>query len=368
MEITRGILILIMILIAFSMIFPLNTASKTVNTVVVTIEAENDSTKEELHSSLSILIERIHKISPQSRIEGEISDKRIILTIMGIDDNKTELLEELMQKKGEMYIEFQGEIIATNSDIVRVLNPVLKESSGGWMWQLPFRISEDAAQRFADAVKGKAGYPVDIFVDPPENCLIITNPELYRMISSSDFNAMASDSLSLLGRIQKAFKVTVVSFPPENESGIIALAERSKKVVLVGVNGNLEKKLRMKGIAVVSFNELNENPAQLINRALGLYGPYSLGEGLTMGRPVTDMMITGSTPTREEALKEGIILYAMLSSKPLPVQLKIVSIEHTTTTSSFSPTLKAPNGKRICGVGSLMLISMLLLVILRRGH
>ncbi|WP_461866323.1 hypothetical protein [Thermococcus sp.] len=359
-------LILIVILISFSMIFPLNTASKTVNTVVITIEAENDSTKEDLHSSLRILIERIHKISIQSGIEGEISDKRIILTVRDIDDNKTELLEELMQKKGKMYIEFQGEIIATNSDIVRVLHPVIRESNGGWIWQLPFRISEDAAQRFADAVKGKAGYPVDIFVDPPENCLIIMNSELYKMISSSSFNAITSDSLSLLDRIQKAFKVSVISFSPENESEIITLAESSKKVVLVGVNGNLKKKLKMKGIAVVPFDELNENRAQLISRALGLYGPYSLGEGLTTGRPVMDMMITGSTPTKEEALKESIILYAMLGSKPLPIQLKIVSIGHTTTVSSL--TFKAPNGKRICGVGSLMLMSMLLLVILRRGH
>ncbi len=142
------------------------------------------------------------------------------------------------------------------------------------MWRIPFRISDDAARRFGNAVKGKAGYPVDIFVDPPENCLIIMAPELYRMISSSTFNAMAPDSISLLERMQLAFNVIAVPYFPENESRIKELAEKSKKAVLVGIGGKLGKELRMNGITVVSFNEPNETPSSLIRRALGLFGPY----------------------------------------------------------------------------------------------
>jgi len=360
------VLTIIIVLLTFSILLPFNVASKTVPMTVVTIKVTENSAIGELQSIMTILIDRIHAISPQSRVEGKIHEGRITLIVKGMEVNKTALLDELVTRRGRIYIEFQGNVIATNSDILKVSNPVIENLNGKWTWKLPFRISDEAAQRFANAVKGKTGYPVDIFVDPPENCLIVMAPELYRTISSSNFDAMIPSSISFSERIRRAFNVTVIPYFRENESSIKALAERSKRVVLIGTTGDLEKKLRMTGITVVSFNVSEQNPTHPISRTLGLLGSYSLGKGMTTGQPVMDMMIASLSSTREEALKESTLLYAILSSKPLPAQLKVISIEHTTTTSSFSSTLKAPNSKKICGTGSLMLLSVFLLLVLCR--
>ncbi|GAB6101209.1 hypothetical protein JCM16138_04320 [Thermococcus atlanticus] len=274
MIVRRILLTIIIMLLVFSMVLQFNAASKTINVVVIMVKAAENSTVEELRSAMAILADRIHAVSPQSRVREEIHGGRITLIVEDMEDNKTALLNEVVTKRGGVYVEFQGRVIATNSDVVNVSNPMIENLNGKWMWRIPFRISDDAAWGFGNAVKGKAGYPVDIFVDPPENCLIIMAPELYRMISSSTFNAMAPGSISLLERIRLAFNVIAVPYFPENESRIKELAEKSKKAVLIGITGRLGEELRMKGITVVSFNEPNENPSHLIRRALGLFGPY----------------------------------------------------------------------------------------------
>ncbi len=70
------------------------------------------------------------------------------------------------------------------------------------------------------------------------------------------------------------------------------------------------------------------------NAALGLFGPYL---------PKASLFTAG----RRSAIR-----------------LEISSIEHTTT----APTLKALSGKRICGTGSLMLLSVFLIPVFCRNR
>ena len=268
-------------------------------------------------------------------------------------------IKQVIEQQGVFYMEFLGDVFATGKDVEQVFPYKVQDTS----WEVPFRISKAAAEKFAQLAKGKAGYPVDFFLDVPENSLMIMPKSIYDEMNSTDFNSQAPTAPTLMERVTKAFHITPVIYKNQSADEIIKMARDMKKdrIVLINVDSNLakvvEEKATAEGLTVRTATQANgESNKALITRVLGLYGPYAVGAGLAEGIPRQDVQIQGSSPDRLSAMQEAHTIATVLQTGSLPVKLRVVGMEF------ISPRLGEDfkNQAIYAGIGAL--IAVLLIV------
>ncbi|NJE85533.1 preprotein translocase subunit SecD [Thermococcus sp. CX2] len=238
---------------------------------------------------------------------------------------EADAIKNVIESQGVFYMEFDGVIFGTGQDVEYVGIYQIKPDN---TWSVPFRISKSAAEKFAELAKGKTGWPVDMFLDPPVNSLLVVPDSVYKLMNSSEFNAQAPEAPTLLQRITKAFNITVVAYANQTADELAEMAEGKEKIVLVDLNQGLQSELENMNVTVRLVQRgPGESDHALIIRTLGLYGPYSVGEGLATGQPQQDVQITGTAPDRLTAEQEAKQIYTVLKSGSLPVKLNVVGME-----------------------------------------
>ncbi|ANF22324.1 preprotein translocase subunit SecD [Thermococcus piezophilus] len=238
---------------------------------------------------------------------------------------EADAIKNVIESQGVFYMEFDGVIFGTGQDVEYVGIYQIKPDN---TWSVPFRISKSAAEKFAELAKGKTGWPVDMFLDPPVNSLLVVPDSVYNLMNSSEFNAQVPEAPTLLQRITKAFNITVVAYANQTADELADMAEGREKIVLVDLNQGLQSELENMNVTVRLVQRgPGESDHALIIRTLGLYGPYSVGEGLATGQPQQDVQITGTASDRLTAEQEARQIYTVLKSGSLPVKLNVVGME-----------------------------------------
>ncbi|WP_297535824.1 preprotein translocase subunit SecD [Thermococcus sp.] len=262
-------------------------------------------------------------------------------------------IKQIIESQGVFYMEFDGVIFGTGKDIVYVGLYQIKPDNS---WSVPFRISKAAAEKFAKLAKGKPGWPVDMFLDPPANSLLVVPKSIYDLMNSTQFNADAPNAPVLLWRIHRALNITAVIYTNQSAAELKELAN-GKQVVLVDVGGeNLVNALKKLGVSVTYVaRPQGVSDYQFVKQVLGLYGPYSLGQELANGQPQQDVQISGQAPDRLTAEEEAKTVYTVLKSGSLPVKLNVIGMQF------ISPKL-GENFKQqalLAGLGALIMVFIL---------
>lgn len=262
-------------------------------------------------------------------------------------------IKQVIESQGVFYMEFDGEIFGTGKDVVYVGPYEIKPDNS---WAVPFRISKEAAEKFAKLAQGKAGWPVDMFLDPPVNSLLVVPKSIYDLMNSTAFNAQAPQAPVLLQRIHSALNITTVIYSNQSAENIRELAA-GKQIVLVDVPQNLYERLKTLNVTVKYIpRPQGADDRVLIKSVLGLYGPYSLGEGLANGEPQTDVQISGQAPDRLTAEQEAKTVYTVLKSGSLPVKLNVIGMQF------ISPKLGQDFKTQALYAGLAALVAVLLVV------
>ncbi|HIP89531.1 MAG TPA: preprotein translocase subunit SecD [Thermococcus paralvinellae] len=339
-------------LLTYGLTFGLDISGGTA--IIVKLEKPVDqNTMERVKVSLE---KRLNQLGVKDIKVQPWGDQYIIVKVAGVTEEEARSVKETIERQGVFYAEFEGVIFATGDDIVQVF-PIQIEPRGSYYeWSVPFRISKQAAEKFAQLAKGKAGYPVDMFLDPPVNSLFVVSREGYNLMIT-DFKGEAPDAMPLTERIKKALNIDTFAYTNQSVDDIANLAKNKELVVLVDVDKNLKNKLEAKGIKVRYFEpQEGETLRDLIARALGLYGPYSLGSGLAQGIPQTDVRITGTAPNQYIAQQEAQVIAVVLSSGSLPVKVYVEGSQY------ISPEL-GENFKRqvlIAGIAALIVVGLVI--------
>ncbi len=286
---------------------------------------------------------------------------QIVLVKVANVSNEAEVkaLKDVIQSQGVFYMEFDGVVFGTGKDVEYVGYYKLESAGNGVRWNVPFRISKSAASKFAKLAKGKPNWPVDMYLDPPVNALLVVPQSVYKLMNSSTFSAQAPQAPTLIERLSSAFNITTVAYANQSAPEIAKLAKGKDKVVLVGVGENLVKPLESMNITVRYIERgVGETDNQLIIRTLGLYGPYSLDPDLAQGVAHQDVQITGTAANRVAAEQEANTVYTVLKSGSLPVKLNVIGTEF------ISPRLGENFKRQAAYAGLGALIAVLLVVYL----
>jgi|Deesub1362B_J571_1020462.scaffolds.fasta_scaffold00031_48 preprotein translocase subunit SecD len=340
-------------LLAYGLTFGLDISGG--SAITVKLEKPVDSaTMEQVRVSLD---KRLNQLGVKDIKIQPWGDQFILVKVAGVTEEEAQSIKETIERQGVFFAEFEGEIFATGEDIEQVFNIRIEPSGGYYKWHVPFRISKTAAEKFAKIAEGKANYPVDMFLDPPKNSLLVVSPDVYALMTSNEFKAKAPQAMPLTERIKKAFNIDTITYTNQSIDEIMSLAKDKELIVLIDVDSGLKEQLDAKGIKVRYFERgTNEDLTEVITRALGLYGPYTLSEGLARGVPSTDVEITGTAPDQYIAQHEAQVIAVVLSSGSLPIKVYVEGSQY------ISPELGENFKKQvlIAGIAALIVVGLVI--------
>jgi preprotein translocase subunit SecD len=314
----------------------------------------------------------VKDISIEAQHDPETGETLFVIKVANVTLDEAKGIKDIIESQGVLYLEFNGTIFATGSDVIlHSGNYGLNLRECPTCWYVGFDLSDRAKEKFKKIAAHKIGWPVDVFLDPPTNSLLVVSPRVYEELRSTDFNAEAgSEAPPLLVRIEKAFNITVMEYNNQTSDQIVGNATSlgKERIVLADVPQEVytavNREVVDKGLNIrVSYfqPQPQESLKDFVERVLHLYGPYSLRFDPAQGGN-TGLQISGSAATKEEALQEAKKMYSVLRSGSLAVKLQVISEEY------ISPTLGAGFKKQagIAGIGALIAVLLIIYFHYRR--
>ncbi|AMM53178.1 preprotein translocase subunit SecD [Pyrococcus kukulkanii] len=328
--------------------------------ISITVKLEKPVDPQTMEQVRIALDQRLNALGVKDITIEPWGNQFVIIKVARVSEEEADQLVKTIERQGVFYAEFEGVIFATGKDILNVGSVSYDPRQSAWV--VPFRLSKEAAEKFAELARGKAGYPVDMFLDPPVNSTLVVSKEFYNALTSSEF--MMAGNMTLAERIEKAFNIKILVYNNQTAEEIAEVAKNSERVILVDVNSDLAKELKALGLSVeIRTREKDETMDEFVRRVLRLYGPYKVGSGLATGQPQTEVMISiGGSQNDVRARNDAQIVAVVLRSGSLPVKLSIERIDY------ISPKL-GENFKQqvlIAGIAALLVVGAIVYLHYRR--
>jgi len=140
---------------------------------IIQIQLEKPVDPATMNTITSILDKRLNIFGVKDVKVRASGSQNVIIEIAGV---KPEQVAKIVGTPGKFDAKIENKTVLTGADIVSVQAPIIK----GNQWEVPFRVSTDGAKRFAEAAEGKAGTPVDMYLDDR----LITSPEISPDVAS----------------------------------------------------------------------------------------------------------------------------------------------------------------------------------------
>lgn len=259
---------------------------------------------------------------------------------------------------------FVGDVMVyRGTDIERVSTPQYEAITGGGIkYHVPLRISDEGAARFAEAAKGKAGYPLVFYIDRPDDAILIFSDNMLKDFYDENRQMFFVSSGQYGYYLQvPAIRVEGDRLAPEVSQALRALGKR--RVIFLGDQNDFSKNLideiKRENLAIeFKPRDKNESTLSWLQRVCGQRTAPTISEEVAKGVPLKDVEITGERTSIDQARADATYVQAILSQR-LPVK---VSVEWE---SSVSPVLGSLFREEIIKAGIAAFVAVSLIVFFR---
>lgn len=277
------------------------------------------------------------------------------------DPEEISKLRTNLLRQGKFEAILDGEVLFVGEEIRSIQKDPAKgygtsvvDNSGAARWVLPFMLSPEAANRFAEMTFHKCtpiGYGTQVeydcektyfFIDRPIDSIIIIDNETYfaeREVPSAP-ELLQSDYLKIeeiLDQVKTKYYVVDSNLTAEQLTEITAdLNVYNKAIVSSNVTNSIKEQLRDLGYKVTIKEKSKEN-IPWVWEATGLKSVISLTDSVTnMDAPTLDsprfqrfnnLTITGSGETQSQAKERLEEIVVILESGSLPIAIESISTE-----------------------------------------
>ncbi|MEM4271966.1 MAG: hypothetical protein QXH30_00030 [Candidatus Bilamarchaeaceae archaeon] len=270
-----------------------------------------------------------------------IGDSQINVEIPSGDPETISSVESLLSHQGV----FQGVVdgrVALSGDAILpgTIQSVPPAYLHGADWGVQFSVTRDGAEHFASTVKGKANYPLYMYLDRPSDAIIIASwEEAGKNLKIKDrqlLRSAASKALALEG--------STIQFYILDELDLSALqpsSNKTKAIVSAATSAQLGTQLRAKGftVQVVEDDEISPSVNQIETgefiisewKAVGLLSSPVLNPSVTVGTPNYGYIISGgaegdtASQRQADAYTKQKSIQSILKGGALPIQISIGS-------------------------------------------
>lgn len=187
----------------------------------IEIHLEKPVDQSTMNTVTSVLDKRLNAFGVKDVQVRSSGNQDVIIDIAGV---KPDQVVDLVGKPGKFEAKIGNDTVLLGSDIVTVKTYTVE----GNTWHVPFTISTDAANKFAQLANGKAGEPVNMYLDGE----LVSSPQLDAGLA----NGVASTDVEVSGT--------------ENSSA--QAQEQAKNIQTILQSGSLPVSVSITGVSSVS--------------------------------------------------------------------------------------------------------------------
>jgi preprotein translocase subunit SecD len=292
---------------------------------VISLEDKiSDKTREDVTNSLQTRVDPAGLLGVQSRPMGA---NLVLFEVPAMTPTEA---KALLGRTGYIEAYIENTLVFSGGDLVDVEKPVLNlEKTNTYVIRLT--ISQEAANNFANASSGKAGYPLVLYIDRPSDAVLLFDEQMLGGLSNITydntkqmFHVPYTETLGYY-----LFDVTSVPISRDNLSEstretLQALQIYRTRAILLGSVNNFSENVVAEIKSIFTENnvkfrerdkEKDKSDTEWIMHACGWISALRIGEGIA-GKPETRPTIEITRETSgEEAYKEADTLQRVLAQR-----------------------------------------------------
>ncbi len=328
----------------------LNLGIEFVGGVRIPVSLEHSVDSATMDSMVELIKQRINKNGLSQAIVRPLGDKDILVEIPRADPSVIDSVERLLREQGRFEAVIDGRQALNGSDILSSsvgggTNERVFASTGGFSYELGFAATRTGAEKFASTAKGKAHYPVYMFLDRPANAVVLLEKSVLNSSRSLLNTKATNEALSKQGDVIELVFVdgnTSIASAIANKTTVIMDSElktRLPQVYQQAISAGFSEQNASKRLALKPSSDmlpttyLTEQSDTVVNswHAIGLLSGPTLSPGLAEGFVSQFYQVTGSgrgsTPEqqRQGAVDEVKLLKIVISGGKLPVSTVVGS-------------------------------------------
>lgn len=313
-----------------------------------------------------------------------VGDSEIYVEVPKSNTALVKQLESLLSHQGIYQGIVDGKVAIDGNDIYSDSIYKLSQAQlrGSAQWGVSFSVSQRGQERFARTVKGKANYPLYMYLDRPEDSIVVVSEnDLLYTVSNATKQAGVLGSDVAIRAATEALAMNGSDIRIYLDDSILSgeilpkpATNRTRAIVSSGASPELKRRLNASGFVVFERTPDEMRPryspqqqgGYLVNEwaAVGLKSAPTLSPSVTEGVPSFSYSITGGAEgigagLTKDADTKARETESILKGGALPVQISIGSVVD----------IPAPLGeefKRLSVIGALFaLLSISIMVAIR---
>lgn len=287
---------------------------------------------------------RVSTFGLQQVIVKAIGDSELYVELPRSDPALVNSTMALLAKQGNFEGIVDGRVAVSNDVImpgsIRAADPVA-DQTGRVHWEVGFALTEGGAARFSEVVRGKANYPVYMFLDRPGDAVLLaTRAEILGNSTLTE-----SEALAILNDVLRKDNSSIPLIIIDDWSSAKAQLQSmnhsifKKAIIPSDASASVVGELQGMGFEVVQKPGEDMIPQYSVSeervtvnewRAVGLLSAPILNPSITEGQPGRLYSISGAVPPsvprerREQYARDEVkTLRSILSGGALPVHVII---------------------------------------------
>src|SRR3989344_928610 len=359
------------------------------------LEKKPDSS-EQLTTITSIIEQRVNSLGLKDTKVTSFGDEFITVQIAETDPKNIDELEVLLKTQGKFEATLGGEVLFTGSEIRRIIKDPAQgygfttpeNSATGHGWSLPFILDSAAAERFSKGVFHKCtlssfnpstGNSYDcertyFFIDRPVNAVLVLPNSVFEndksLLLLGNFDEDISPETDITELMENAgvpYIIVDSNFTEGRQQLNELLASKEVAIVHPSVPASIKEEISAMGY-IVKEPQVDSAQIPWVWRAVGAKQIISITPGIANldpyvadpedGKIFSDLFITGSTSTPEEAQQRLTSLTILLETGSLPISVDSISRETITPYlgQEFLQTTL------IMGIAALLVVSLVIFI------
>jgi len=345
---------------------PLNFGSDFVGGVSIELELERPTNStEEMQAMKTILETRLNGMGLKDIQVVTWGNQFLIVKMAKASPDQIYEIESIIMRQAKYIERVDGKLAIKGDELTLDTSSrgvAIVPTDSGYQWQVGARHNVEGAKRFGEAIAGKMGWPIDSFIDSPENTSILLTETTYKYIHSMT-NFKTREGEDIYGSsngiyiIEKRSQIPVIQIKTMKTMKTIKTIDTNNSEDNEG-NGNVPEEnfdfddlqiqlnsLKEKGInTIIMAEDKNDNITVQVENFIAengfrimikprnneIYGEWikeltglqsSARINIFSPGPVYAAVITGNTRTKAEAENKVIATQVLLSSGNLPVKI-----------------------------------------------
>jgi len=296
--------------------------------VISVEEGISSRTRDEVTNLLQTRVDPAGLLGVQSRPMGA---NLVLFEVPAMDPERA---KALLGQTGRLEAFIENTLVLTADDIEQVGSIIIRETGGIYKYEVSLRISEEGANKFAAASQGKGDYPFAIYLDRPDDAVLLFNNQLLTNMPAGLTYDNTTRTFRIATSETHGYNLLVPSIPISKGNldnatlqTIQEMQVTKSRAIFLGlvtdfsenVTGSVKTIFTENRVEYLPKESETETTTSWLQRACGLQSAPAISPSIA-GVAARDVEITGSRGSYESAEREASDLKTILSQR-LPVKV-----------------------------------------------